>query len=140
MPTGPLQALMQHMPGQGRTRQAAQDIKADDIARPLPDGIQRRLAIKHGHGRFFDIAHAAQTLHRLVNHAGRAFVGQVFRQGHSDAGKGAIFGCGAVKGTGTAKAQRRCRLEIQRKIGQNRAHQWLVDQAALKAAPPLGPP
>ena len=119
--------------GSGRhPRQRAQYVQADDVSRPLPDGIERRLAVQHRHGGVLDIAHAAHHLHRLVNDVGAQLVAQELGQRHAQPGKGAVLFVRAVKGARHPHTQRQRAFPIQRQIGQHDPHQGLVDQPALE--------
>src|SRR5881227_877489 len=46
-------------------RHGAQDVEADDVARPLPDRVERRLAVEARHHGLLDVAVPAEALERL---------------------------------------------------------------------------
>jgi hypothetical protein len=129
---GAVKLARQRLACLGVPRERAQDVEADDIARALPDAVQRRLAVEKRQGRVLDIAHAAQGLHRLDHDAGAETVRQVLGQRHGEAGE-AAFG-GRVEGAGGAEAERGRALPVEDEVGEDRAHQRLVDQAVLEGA------
>ena len=55
----------------GLDGERAEHIEANDVAGPLPDGVERRLAVQPRERAVLDVSVAAHALHRLGGHAGR---------------------------------------------------------------------
>jgi hypothetical protein len=110
--------------------QRPQDVEADHVARAFPDAVQRRLPVEHRQGCVLHVAHAAEALHRLHDHAGGKLVVEVFRQRHGDPGEGRAGGI--VEGPRDVEAERRRALPVEHQIGQKRPHQRLIDQPPLE--------
>ena len=120
----------------GRAGQRAQHVEADDVARPFPDAVQRGLAVEPGDRVFLDEAVAAVAFQRLGEQGGGALAGPVFRDRDDDpgeGGRGRVTGGGVGRGGG-AQGEPERRLGLQRHVGEDGAHQRLVDQGALEGA------
>ena len=83
------------------------DVEAHDIAGPLPDGVDRRLAVEHRQPAFLDVAIAAKAFHRLADHRRRRLAHPVFDRRRHQPGEGG-FGrivVGAVVGLGKPEGE-----------------------------------
>ena len=65
----------------GILRHASKDVQALDVARALPDPVQRRLAIEAGHAGLLDEAVASEAFERLCRVGRRALVHPVLEYG-----------------------------------------------------------
>ncbi len=126
------QLITQNLAGQWLVSQGAQDIEAHHIARPFPDRIQRCFAVQKRQAAVLHIARPTQGLHRLINQARSQLVAQKLGQRHAEPGKGTVALGSAIKGTRHMQSQRQCAFPIQGQIGQNSAHQRLVNQPCVK--------
>ena len=112
-------------------RAGPQHVEADDVARPLPDAVERALAEQPGHHRLLDVAVAAQALERLAHHGRLALAHPVL--GHRRADPPQPVGrlvalVGLVEGPGQAQRGHGGRLGLDRQVGQHVAHQRLVGE------------
>jgi hypothetical protein len=111
-----------------RVRRAAhrpQHVEGDDVARALPDGVQRRLAVQPRETRLLDVAVAAEHLHRLGDDARRPLAHPELGRRAGQPQEGRLTG---VQRRRQAEAQRRRRLALDREVGEHVLHQGLVDQ------------
>jgi hypothetical protein len=101
------------------------DIEAHDVAGPLPDGIDRRLAIESCQRPVLDIAIAAEALHRFEGKARQGLADAVFDRRRHQPNKGFLrrIRVLTIEGAGETEHQRGCRLDLERQIAQHLAHQ-----------------
>ena len=106
------------------------DIEAHDVAGPLPDGIDRRLAIEPCQRPVLDIAIAAEALHRFEGKARQGLADAVFDRRRHQPNKGFLrrIRVLTIEGAGETEHQRGCRLDLERQIAQHLAHQRLLDE------------
>ena len=117
----------------GLALQHAQQIERHDVAGALPDGVERQLAIEPRRQPLLDVAVAAEALHRLVGERRPDLAHPVLGdRGHQPApGRGMRVG-GPVEAAREPERQHRCRLHVERQVGQHLAHQRLVDEMLLE--------
>ena len=112
-----------------------QRIQRADVARALPDTHQRCLPVEPGHPGVLGISVATQALHRLRGVRGGTFTHPVLRGGQADAAQQCFAFITAVGGIGGAGHPHRDdggRLGLGGQIGEDVAHQWLVDQVGTE--------
>ena len=117
--------------GLGAADHRPQHVEALDVARALPDRVQRRLAIQARHPRLLDVAVAAEALERLAGVRHGALAEPVLEHGVGDAlelGLALVARDRCVVGAGQPQSTDRRRLRLDREIGEHVSHQRLVDQ------------
>ena len=102
-----------------------QHVQALDVARPFPDRVQRRLAVEARHPPLLHVAVAAQALQRLGGVDRRALAGPVLEHGRRQPPE---RGLRRVVGAGEAHHRRGGGLGLEREVGEDVAHQRLIDQ------------
>ena len=117
-----------------RARERAQYVQCDDIARPFPDRVQRRLAEQARHGSFLNIAGTSETFECLIDKAWLAFADPVFgnRCGQPDESSLRIVRPGLIETSAQSQRQRRCRFALDYQVGQYGSHCGLINQRLLK--------
>ena len=96
-----------------------QDVEADHIARALPDGIERRLAIDPRHHALFNVASAAMGFHRLIGEVRTRLLIQYLPIGVAMRAKPASPPCCLVEAAGNAKGERGRGLGLDDQVGQH---------------------
>ncbi|CAB5618105.1 Uncharacterised protein [Pseudomonas putida] len=111
--------------------QSAQHIQALHIARALPRGVDRCLAVKARQDAVLHVARTAQAFGSFVDHCRSAFADPVLTYGGHQACKMRLLWIvQLVQRLSHAQAQRQCRLAFQCQVGQHVLHQWLFAQHA----------
>ena len=112
----------------GGLSKCAQHIQAHDIARSLPDGIDRHLADHACERQFFGVTVAAQHLHGFGGQCAAAFADPEFRGGRERAAQCDLAVDITVEGARQAHCHRAGGLRFDRQIGKHALHQRLIDQ------------
>ena len=142
-------AFVRHGRGHVVPAQRAQQVQRHDVARALPDRVQRHLAVDAGHhalALLLDVAVAAQALHRLLGEQAAALADpelghrrqqaahhRLVRQVGAGARGAAVLG--GVHRRGQAQGQGRGGLALQRHVGQHVEHQRVLHQTPPEGAP-----
>ena len=108
-----------------------QDVEALDVAAALPDRVQRALAEEARHPRLLDVAVAAEALEALAGVGRGPLRDPVLEHRVGDplqALRLRVARYRFVVGAGQAHRRDRCRLRLDRQIGEDVLHQWLFDQ------------
>ena len=108
-----------------------QHVEALDVARALPDRVQRRLAIEARHPRLLDVAVAAEALERLAGVRDGPLAEPVLEHRVGDPLElrlALVAGDRFVVGAREAHRADRRRLGLDREVGEHVSHQRLVDQ------------
>ena len=109
----------------GLAAHRAQHVEAHDVARALPDAVQRRVAQQLRQRALLDVAVAAEALEGLGHHRGRALAHPELAERHAYAGE---LGLAGVDGVGEAQPQDGGRLGLESEVGEHVAHERLVDE------------
>ena len=96
-----------------------QHVERDHVPGPLPDAVERRLAIEAREHALLDIAAAAKALHAFIHEIRSTLPEPVFPDRDREAGEGALALALAMKGAGDAHGQRRRGLVFERQIGEH---------------------
>ena len=109
--------------------EGAQHVEGVDVARALPDRVERRLAEHQRQARLLDVAVAAEALQRLGHHRGRALADPELRERERDPAQGHLVGVARpVDGRGQPHREGGGGLRLDREVGDDVLHQRLVDE------------
>ena len=125
--------------GGQRVRRAAhrpQHVERDDVARALPDRVQRRLAVEPGQPRLLDVAVAAEHLHRLGDRRRACACTPRTSPPRRPAAGSADSPASRAAASRTASAV--AASLSTRQVGQHVLHQRLVDQQGAERPPVPG--
>ncbi|MCG3188672.1 MAG: hypothetical protein LKCHEGNO_00797 [Burkholderiaceae bacterium] len=124
--------------------QRAQQIDRLDVARALPDRVDRHFAIHARHHALavvFDVAVAAETLHRLLREQTAALADPELSDRRQHAAHQRLVAAGvgpvlaAVERARQPQRQRGGGLAFEREVGQHALHRGLLDQPLAERAP-----
>ena len=118
----------------GDCDQRAQDVERVDVARALPDRVQRRLAVEARHAGLLDVAVAAEALQRLARRGSGALADPVLADRRGEALERRPRRRSLVVGAREPHRQRGRRLGLDRQVGEHVLHQRLVDQQLAERA------
>ena len=116
--------------------QRAQHVERVDVARALPDRVQRGLPVEPRQPALLDVPVAAQALQRLADDAGVRLQTQYLPTATASRRKAALVR--ASTACGQPQRQRGGRLGLHREVGQHVAHQRLVGQQRAERRPVPG--
>ena len=125
------QLVEQHVDALRPSCHGAQRVQRADVAGPLPDAHQRRLAVQPRHAGLLDVAVAAEAFHRLGGVRGGALAHPVLACRQADAAQQCLTFVAAHRAVGGAGHPHRDDgrgLGFDREVGEHVAHQRLVDQ------------
>ena len=105
----------------------AQHVERGDVARALPDRVERGVAVEPRHARLLDVAVAAQALERLDRVLRRALADPVLLDRGREAAE-RRGGLALVVGARDAHGRGRRGLGVEREVGEHVLHQRLVGQ------------
>ena len=135
------QLVEQHLDALRPGCHGTQRIQRADVARALPDAHQRRLPVQPRHTGLLGVAVAAQAFHRLAGMRGGAFADPVLGGGQADAAQQGLAFVAAGRGVGGPGHPHRDdggRLGLDGEVGDDVAHQRLVDQVGAEGLAVLG--
>ena len=109
-----------------------QHVEAHDVARSLPDSVDRHFAIQQRKASLLHIAVAAEALHGLTDQRGRRLAHPIFGgRGHQPpiGGFGSVLA--AVESAGKPERKRGRCLDVECHVGKDLRHQRLIDQPLM---------
>ena len=136
VPAHPVELLRQGLERRRFARHRAHDVEGVDVARALPDRVERRLAVEPGQAVLLDVAVAAEALERLGDHRRGALAHPELAE--RDAEPGDVGLTAASNGVGEPQAEHGRRLRLEREVGQHVAHERLIDEEGSERATGAG--
>ena len=122
-------SVIQASSASGSRAERAQHVEGVDVARALPDRVQRRLAVEQRQPGLLDVAVAAEALQRLGDHERGALADPELRQRQRDpAQRRLVRVVAAVDGRGQPHRERGRGLGLDGQVGEHVLHQRLVGQ------------
>ena len=127
----PVQLLGQRLQAGRLAADGAHDVQRVDVARALPDGVERGLAVEPGQAVLLDVAVAAEALQGLGHHRRGALADPELAERDAEPGE---VGLARVERVREPHREDGGGLGLQGKVGEHVAHQRLVDKQRAEGA------